>query len=113
VFTTALYAVNRAVSEAKENMQEPPKTEERFLYFYFNRNEPDKIRKVVPAHVRYWQTLNPKGYMGGPFTDRTGGLISFVASSLEEAEETIRGDPFVLEDLIEQRWIKEWLLEAP
>ena len=85
----------------------------RFLYFYFNRNEPEKIRQVVPAHVQYWQAATRKGYMGGPFADRTGGLISFVASSLEEATDIIQQDPFVLEDLIDQKWIKEWVLEPP
>jgi hypothetical protein len=25
----------------------------RFVYFYFNRNEPEKIRQVAPAHVQY------------------------------------------------------------
>lgn len=83
----------------------------RFLYFYFNRNEPEKIRQVVPAHVQYWKSANLKGYMGGPFADRTGGLISFVASSLQEAEQIIGQDPFVLEVLVEQTWIKEWLSE--
>lgn len=85
---------------------------QRFLYFYFNRNQPEKIKQVVPAHVQYWKEANPKGYMGGPFADRTGGTISFVASSLEEATEIIFKDPFVLEDLIDQKWIKEWIIET-
>jgi len=83
----------------------------RFVYFYFNRNEPEKIRQVVPAHVGYWKSANMKGYMGGPFGDRTGGLISFFAPSLQEAMEIILQDSFILEGLIEQKWIKEWVLE--
>ena len=82
-----------------------------FVFFYFNRNEPEKIRQVVPAHVGYWKTANLKEYMGGPFGDRTGGLISFVAPNLQEAMEIILQDPFILEDLIEQKWIKEWIPE--
>ena len=84
-------------------------SESTFVYFYFNRNAPEKIRQVVNAHVDYWKTANLKDYSGGPFSDRTGGLISFKASSLEEAAEIILKDPFNLEDLIEQKWIKEWL----
>lgn len=84
-----------------------------FLYFYFNRNEPEKIKQIVPAHVQYWKAANLKGYMGGPFADRTGGLIAFVASSMEEATEIIQRDPFVVEDLIDHKWIKEWILETP
>ena len=83
----------------------------RFLYFYFNRTESEKIKQVVPAHVQYWKSVNVKDYMGGPFADRTGGLISFVASSLEEATAIIHQDPFVLSDLIDQKWIKEWIPE--
>ena len=82
-----------------------------FLYFYFNRNEPEKIKQVVPAHVQYWKAANLKGYRGGPFADRTGGLISFAALSFEEATEIIQQDPFILEDLIAERWIKEWIVE--
>jgi uncharacterized protein YciI len=85
----------------------------RFVYFYFNRNEPKKIRQVVPAHVEYWKTANIQGYIGGPFADRSGGLISFVASSVEEAVGIIQHDPFIMEDLIDQKWLKEWILETP
>lgn len=60
--------------------------ERRFVYFYFNRTEPERIRQGVPTHVQYWKTANLQGYMGGPFADRTGGLISFVASNLEEQQ---------------------------
>ena len=87
--------------------------ERRFLYFYFNRNEPEKIRQVVPAHIEYWKNANLEGYIGGPFADRSGGLISFAASSFEEATAIILQDPFVLEDLIDQKWIKEWIVETP
>ena len=83
----------------------------RFVYFYFNRNELEKIRQVVPAHVQYWKAANLTGYMGGPFADRTGGLISFVASSLQEATEITQQDPFILQDLIAEKWIKEWIVE--
>ena len=83
----------------------------RFIYFYFNRNEPEKIREVVPAHVQYWKTADLKSYSGGPFADHSGGLISFAAQNLKEATEIILQDPFIEEDLIEQKWIKEWMPE--
>ena len=73
--------------------------------------EPEKIRQVVPAHVEYWKRANLKGYMGGPFTDRTGGLISFVADSLPDTTKIVEQDPFVLQDLIAENWIKEWIVE--
>lgn len=85
--------------------------DKRFVYFYFNRFEPEKIRQTVPAHVQYWKTANLKDYAGGPFGDRSGGLISFSALSLEDAEATVQQDPFVQSDLIELKWLKEWIVE--
>jgi uncharacterized protein YciI len=91
-----------------DNLQ---KDEKRFLYFYFNRKQPEKIQKVVPAHVGYWKTANLREYRGGPFADRSGGLICFAASSFEEATAIILQDPFILENLIAEKWIKEWIVE--
>jgi len=75
------------------------------------RNVPDAIRQFVPAHVQYWGTLDLPDYIGGSFADRTGGLITFAAASLDDAQQIILRDPFVREQLIEQRWVKEWLIE--
>ncbi|MBI4672062.1 MAG: hypothetical protein HY741_10410 [Chloroflexi bacterium] len=83
----------------------------RFAYFYFNRGAPDEIRQVVPAHVKYWKTVSASEYRGGPFADRTGGLIIFSASNLDEATAIVEQDPFALEGLLEQKWLKEWLPE--
>ena len=85
-------------------------TEKQFVYFYFTKREPARIQSIVPAHVTYWRERNLKGYLGGPFADRSGGLITFETESLEEATSIIMNDPFVLEDLIDYKWIKEWLL---
>jgi uncharacterized protein YciI len=83
----------------------------RFLYFYLMRETPTAIRQVVPRHVQYWHSRDVPDYMGGPFADRTGGLITFTATSLDDAQQIIMDDPFVREQLIEQSWIKEWLIE--
>ena len=83
----------------------------RFVYFYLMKNQPDRIRLVVPSHVEYWRNSGAAGYSGGPFADRSGGLITFEASGLEEAAELTKGDPFILEDLLADRWVKEWIVE--
>jgi len=80
----------------------------RYIYFYFNRNKVEKIIEVIPRHIQYWQTAALNDYIGGPFSDHTGGLISFSATSLQEATDIILQDPFITEDLIAQKWIKEW-----
>jgi len=82
-----------------------------FLYFYLMRKTSDAIRQVIPAHIQYWQSRDLPDYMGGPFADRTGGLITFAATSLDDAQQIMVDDPFVREQLIEQSWIKEWLIE--
>ena len=83
----------------------------RFIYFYFMKNEFERIREIIPSHINYWKTSGMKNYLGGPFADRTGGLISFESSSLEKATGIVKKDPFVVHDLIETKWIKEWLPE--
>ena len=84
----------------------------RFAYVYFMKDEPAGVRGVAPEHAAYWQRLGPRGYLGGPFSDRSGGLISFEAESGEEAEELAAKDPFRREGLIESYWLKEWQAEA-
>jgi hypothetical protein len=77
----------------------------RFLYVYFMRDQPDPVRDVAPRHVRYWHDLELPGYLGGPFVDRSGGSISFVAKTYLAAEELVAGDPFVAaEELYKSSW---------
>lgn len=80
-------------------------------HFDFMKKEPEKIGQIVPQHIEYWQELNLTGYMGGPFSDRSGGLIIFNCESKEKAELLVSGDPFVSEGLLTQTWLKEWIPE--
>jgi uncharacterized protein YciI len=83
----------------------------RFLYFYLMRDAPDRIGPVAPRHAAYWRELRLPHYLGGPFADRTGGLITFESGSLAEAEQLVAADPFAVEDLLERRWLSEWTIE--
>lgn len=83
----------------------------RFVFFYFMKKEPGKIKAVVPLHIEYWHKLKLNKYLGGPFSDRLGGLITFEAENVEEATSIINNDPFVLQNLLESKWIKEWAVE--
>ena len=49
------------------------------------------------------------GYVGGPFADRSGGLITFESESTEEAERLVANDPFIREGLLDRYWVKEWV----
>ena len=84
----------------------------RFAYFYLMKADPDRVRVVAPRHASYWRDLRLAHYLGGPFEDRTGGLITFDADDAEHAERAVRGDPFVVEGLVEAHWLKEWTPES-
>jgi uncharacterized protein YciI len=83
----------------------------RFLYFYLMRDVPDRVRAAGPEHAAYWRALGLRDYLGEPFADRSGGLINFEAGSAAEAEQLVADDPFVRGDLLEGRWVKEWMID--
>lgn len=82
-----------------------------FVFFYFMKRELEKIKAAVPLHIEYWHSLKLNKYLGGPFADRTGGMITFEAESIDEANRITMNDPFVIQDLLETKWIKEWVVE--
>ena len=83
----------------------------RVAYVYFMRDEPDRVRVVAPQHAAYWRGLAATGYLGGPFADRSGGLISFETTSGEEAERLVAEDPFVRQGLVGSSWLKDWAVD--
>lgn len=83
----------------------------RFLYFYLMSDARARVQAVAPEHAAYWRELGLPNYLGGPFGDRSGGLITFETGSVPEAERLVANDPFVREDLVEGRWVKEWLID--
>ncbi len=83
----------------------------RIVHFYSMRPEPARIRTIAPEHAAYWRGLGLPGYLGGPFADRSGGLITFEADSVHEAELVVAGDPFVRKELLESSVVKEWVAE--
>jgi uncharacterized protein YciI len=83
------------------------------VYAYFMKGDPERVRSVAPAHSAYWRGMGLPGYEGGPFADRSGGLITFECASLDEAERLVAEDPFVLADLVDPRWLKDWRPTPP
>jgi uncharacterized protein YciI len=84
----------------------------RVVHIYTMKPEPQRVRAIAPKHSAYWRQVGVRGYQGGPFQDRSGGLITFETNSSQEAERLIRADPFVQEDLLESSWVKQWLVDA-
>lgn len=71
--------------------------------------DPDAVRLVASKHAAYWDDLRLADYVGGPFADRSGGLITFAAHDDAEAQRTVESDPFRVEGLIELHWLKVWM----
>jgi uncharacterized protein YciI len=82
----------------------------RFAYVYFMKNDPLRIRATVPRHIAHWRDLRLPGYLGGPFEDRSGGLITFEEEE-DRAQQAVDSDPFVIEGLLETHWLKCWAPE--
>jgi uncharacterized protein YciI len=83
----------------------------RIAYLYFMADRPELIQRIAPAHAAYWRELALPGYLGGPFADRSGGLILFQVADREQAEQLVSGDPFVRQGLLTDRWVKKWAAE--
>ena len=84
----------------------------RFLFFYLMVDTPDRVREAAPLHAAYWQQRAPRGYLGGPFADRSGGLITFEADNPAQAQQLVGEDPFLREGLLSSWWLEHWLAKA-
>ncbi|MGZ4314656.1 MAG: YciI family protein [Gaiellaceae bacterium] len=78
-----------------------------WAYFYLMKDDPARVRETAPQHAQYWKQTDVSE-RGGPFSDRSGGLIVFEAPSEGAAQATIGGDPFQRAALLEQWWLKAW-----
>lgn len=83
----------------------------KYVFFYLMKENEKRVADIVPSHVSYWKGRDLDNYQGGPFSDRSGGLITFLADSIENAEKETNGDPFVKEDVLSSMWLKEWRVE--
>ncbi|RWU07300.1 hypothetical protein DWB63_01140 [Pseudodesulfovibrio sp. S3] len=72
---------------------------------------PEEIGEAVPGHIRYWEDLRLEGYRGGPFADRSGGMIVFTAVDEDQAKRIVAGDPFVERGVVGESWLKAWRAE--
>jgi hypothetical protein len=82
-----------------------------YAYSYLMRADAEGVPEAVPDHVAHWRGLGLDDYVGGPFEDRTGGLITFRATGSSRAEQAVATDPFVARGLVEVYWLKRWLPE--
>ena len=71
------------------------------------KNEVPRVREVAPHHALYWRETG-SAERGGPFSDRSGGLIIFAAAEERDARRMVADDPFQREALLEQWWLTAW-----
>ncbi|RXT04877.1 YciI family protein [Ammoniphilus sp. CFH 90114] len=59
----------------------------------------EKNQEYRPQHLAYLEELAKQGkvHAKGPFVDGAGGLVIYVADSLEDAKELAEKDPYVIE----------------
>lgn len=83
----------------------------RVAYLYFMTDNPEGVRAVAPEHAAYRRGMAAPGYQGGPFADRSGGLITFETVATDEAEQLVANDPFLRNGLVQAHWLKEWTID--
>ena len=83
----------------------------RWAYIYFMNDDRERVAAVAAEHAAYWRALELREYLGGPFGDRSGGLISFETDSHDAAAQLVVRDPFVGEGLVERSCLKQWKVE--
>jgi len=78
-----------------------------WAYLYFMKDEAPHVREVAPHHARYWSETG-SAERGGPFSDRSGGLIIIDAADEGAAGQMVANDPFQRAALLERWWLKAW-----
>jgi len=68
-----------------------------------------KNQTLRPDHLAYLDELNKQGkiFAKGPFLDGAGGMVIYIADSLEEAKELAEKDPYVIEG-VRRLELHEW-----
>ncbi|MFC7442557.1 YciI family protein [Laceyella putida] len=70
---------------------------------------PEKNQTYRPHHLAYLEELEQQGkiFAKGPFIDGAGGMVIYIADSLEEAKELAEKDPYVIEG-VRRLELHEW-----
>jgi uncharacterized protein len=71
--------------------------------------KPELNQKFRPDHLEYLDSLQKqeKVFAKGPFVDGTGGLVIYIADSLDDAKQMAEKDPYILEG-VRRLELHEW-----
>lgn len=71
----------------------------------------DSVKRdtLRPRHLEFLNNLQEHGkiFAKGPFVDGTGGLIIYIAESLQDAQMMVEQDPYVAEKALHLE-LREW-----
>ncbi len=70
----------------------------KYFAAFLSMKDPAKNQELRPAHLDYLNQRTEEGkiFARGKFVDGAGGLVIYVAPSLEEANRIASNDPYVL-----------------
>ncbi len=70
----------------------------KYFAVFLPMKDEEKSKQYRPEHLAYLQGKLDEGYIfaKGPFVDGTGGLVIYKANTIEEAEEIVKQDPYVI-----------------
>ena len=71
----------------------------------------EKVEALRPTHRAYLRQLLAEGRLAasGPFAEGSGALIIYEAHTAEEAEATLKADPFHAGGVFLKWTIREWM----
>lgn len=71
--------------------------------------KPEINQKYRPQHLEYLDSLDKQGkiFAKGPFVDGAGGLVIYIADSLDDAKQLAEKDPYILEG-VRRLELHEW-----
>ena len=74
---------------------------------------PELNQTFRPQHLAYLENLRKQGkiFAMGPFADGAGGMVIYIADSLEEAREMAENDPYVVEG-VRRLELHEWQMAS-
>jgi uncharacterized protein len=83
----------------------------RYVLFYESADDAaTKVPEHYPAHAARANEFHARGtlLLTGPFHPAPGGGAMSVFTSRDAAEEFVRGDPFVVNGVVGNWYIREW-----
>lgn len=84
----------------------------KFVYVYSMVDKPERIEQLRSQHLTYWKEQNVKNFIGGTFSDNSGGLITFETDDYGNALGIAACDPYVLGNVVAVGKIKEWVVSS-